>query len=67
MRKVEDEERKIEQNDPEEGELIMPTTTAMNDKSMWVHANPSILNNCRTTHLEPEGENEDADPDELKK
>ena len=29
MRKVEDEERKIEQNDPEEGELVMPTTSAM--------------------------------------
>ena len=38
MRKVEEEDRKIEQNDPEEGDLVWPTTTAMSDKSMWVHA-----------------------------
>jgi len=38
MRKVEDEERKIEPNEPEEGEYVNPTTTAMSDKNMWVHA-----------------------------
>ena len=65
MRKVEDEERKIEQNDPEEGELVMPTTSEMQDKSMWVHACPSILLNCRTIHPEPE-ESEEKSPEELK-
>ena len=33
---------------------------------MWVHANPSILNCNRTVHMEPE-EQEEADPEELKK
>jgi len=67
MRRVEDdEERKIEPNEPEEGEYVNPATTAMNDMNMWVHANTSILDNCRTTHLIPDDIPEEKDPEEFK-
>lgn len=32
---------------------------------MWQHHNVSILKNCRTTHMEPEAGDDDADPEEL--
>lgn len=42
-------------NQPEEGELEMPTTTAMKDPTMWVHESVGILQDCsRTTHMESE-------------
>lgn len=64
---MEDSPRETEENTPEEGELVWPTTEAMGKPEMWVHANLNILNNCRTAHLdptEPEGAedwNEDAE------
>lgn len=52
---VEDSVRDIEPNVPEEGELEMPSTSAMKDPAMWVHENVSILQGCgRTTHMESE-------------
>lgn len=61
-----DEEGKVEANEPDgDDPLPVPTTTAMNEKSMWLHANASILKNCRTTQLEPE-EQEEGDPEEIK-
>lgn len=67
MKLVEDSPREIEENTPEEGELVWPTTAEMANPEMWVHANLNILKNCRTAHLdptEPEGAedwNEDAE------
>ena len=56
MKKDEDDEtgRKVVTNEPEEGEIVMPSTTEMNDLSMWQHAKESILKCCRTVHMEPE-------------
>ena len=69
MRLVEDNDREVEENAPEEGELVLPTTSKMSDPSMWVHANQNILLNSRTVHLEPEaGEDEEEfDPEAAKK
>lgn len=53
MKLVEDSPREIEENTPEEGELVYPTTEAMSKPEMWVHANLNILKNCRTAHLDP--------------
>lgn len=47
-RTVEDSEREIEENTPEEGELEYPSTKAMSNLNMWVHAKENILLNCRT-------------------
>jgi len=58
----EEEPREIEEDAPEEGEIVMPSSNQMNDLKMWVHANPNILRNCRTSHAEPE-EPEDAPED----
>jgi hypothetical protein len=35
--------REIEDNAPEEGEVVKPTTQEMCDTSKWVHLTPSIL------------------------
>lgn len=40
---VEDSEREIEDNTPEEGPIKMPTTEAMINLNNWVHHTPSIL------------------------
>ena len=47
----------------------MPTTSEMSKLDMWVHANPNILNACRTSHMDPEPAegDDDVDPEELKK
>jgi translation initiation factor 2 alpha subunit (eIF-2alpha) len=47
---VEDSTTEIEENTPEEGELVMPTTAAIGDIGMWVHAKENILKNGRTQH-----------------
>ena len=69
MRLMEDNEREVEENVPEEGELVLPNTSQMANASMWVHANQNILLNSRTIHLEPEaGEDEEEfDPEVAKK
>lgn len=73
-RKPEEDEtgRAIELNQPEEGELVLPTTSDMAKVDMWVHAKPNILINGRTTHLDPEEpadlpEGEEFDPEEAKR
>jgi len=70
QRIVEEEERETEENTPEEGELVWPSTGQMASPDMWVHANKNILKNNRTAHSEPE-EPEEApeewDAEEAKK
>ena len=69
-RTVEDDERNIEENTPEDdGELQMPSSSAMCNLAMWVHAKENILKNCRTAHqdVEDDGSNPDFDPEEAKK
>lgn len=67
MKPVEDSEtREIEENTPEEGDIVMPTTTAMNAMSMWVHANKNILKNGTTSLKQPEApEGEEWDEDRM--
>ena len=70
MRPVEDNDREVEENAPEEGEMVLPSTKAMADPFMWVHKNLNILGNCRTAHTDPEepdgAENWDADEEKKK-
>jgi hypothetical protein len=42
-RTVEDSERDIEDNQPEEGPIPIPTTNEMVKPENWVHYTPSIL------------------------
>lgn len=65
MRPVEDSEtREVEENTPEEGDIVMPSTSAMNALDMWVHANKNILLNGTTSLKQPEPpEGEDWDED----
>ena len=70
--KIEDPEeapRQITENTPDEGDLVYPTTSAMADPNMWVHANLNILKNNLTAHPEPEEPEgaEDWDAEEEKK
>ena len=67
---VEDNDREIEEFQPEEGELQMPSTKDMAKADNWVHFVPNILKACTTVHAEPEMPEdapEDLDPEELKK
>lgn len=65
------ETREIEAVEPEEGQNLIPNTSQMKDPAMWVHAKKSILNNCKTIHVQPtapEGfEGEWDDETEMKK
>lgn len=55
MRPVEDSEtRDIEENTPEEGEIVLPSTNEMKSMGMWVHANKNILKNGTTSLKTPE-------------
>lgn len=73
MRPVEDSEtREIEENTPEEGEIVMPSTNQMKNLEMWTHLNKNILLNGTTslkTPEAPEGEewDEDKTNEEMKK
>ena len=70
MRLQEENEREVEENVNEEGELVLPNTSEMANPSMWVHANQNILLNSRTIHLDPEpeeGQEEEFDPEVAKK
>lgn len=66
---VEDSEREIEENTPDEGEIELPSTSQMGSADMWVHAKENILLNGRTQHqeVEDDGSNPDFDPEEAKK
>lgn len=50
FRMVEDSEREIEENTPEEGEIELPASNDMGSPAMWVHAKENILFNGRTQH-----------------
>jgi len=65
---VEDSQREIEPNTPEEGDIVMPSTKEMSNPEMWVHETVGILKNCRTSHMDPEvPEGEEIEPEELMK
>lgn len=68
-RLVEDEPREIEKNEDDDGKVPDPTFSDMSHLKNWVHANPNILKNNRTTHLDPEEppDVEDWDAEEEKK
>lgn len=59
-------EREIEVNAPEEGELVKPTILAMGKMEMWVHQDASILKQGKTKHSEP-APVDDVDPEVLMK
>jgi hypothetical protein len=66
FRLQEDSTKEIEENAPEEGDIVMPTTQKMSSADMWCHHSVSILKNCRTAHMDPEvPEGEDIEPEEL--
>lgn len=62
-------EREIEVNAPEEGEIVKPTTKQMCAMDMWLHFVPSILKQGRVKHSDPKpgpGQ-EEMEPEELMK
>ena len=67
----EENEREIAEFVPEEDSKVepLPSTTQAANLNSWVHFNASILNNCRTMHLDPPEDNgeEGYDPEEAKK
>jgi hypothetical protein len=50
----EEEPREIEPNENDDGVVPVPTFAEMAQLKNWGHANPNILGNSRTTHLDPE-------------
>ncbi len=66
-RTVEDSERDIEDNTPDEGPIKVPTTHEMAKPEYWVHHTQNILLCNRITHLEPENLGDDDDPEVIKK
>jgi len=57
---LEDNEKEIEDNVPEEGPVKIPSTDQMASLDNWVHHTQNILKNGRITHQEyevPEGLN----------
>ena len=68
FRLTEDSPKEIEENAPEEGDIIKPTTNQMCVADMWCHHSVGILKNCRTGHLDPEiPDGEEIEPEELMK
>ena len=67
-RLVEDTPREIEENQPDEGPIPIPSTLEMGKLSNWVHHTPNILNECRLVHMEREvPDGMDIDPEDYKK
>ena len=65
----EENPREIEENVPEEGEAVKPTSKQMASLDMWVHYNLGILKQGATKHADPKplpGQ-EEMDPEELMK
>ena len=52
-RTVEDNDKEIEENTPNEGALVMPSTPDMSSAAVWVHHTQNILMCNRLTHIEP--------------
>jgi radial spoke head protein 4A len=68
FRFVEESTRDVEDNVPDEGDIVLPSTLEMSSPSRWVHHSVSILNNCRTTHMEQEPiEGDEREPEEIAK
>ncbi len=64
----EENKREIEDFVPEEGqEVPVPSMQGLGLSESWVHHLPNILNNGRTSHMDPEGLPDDADPEVEKK
>lgn len=67
----EENDREIDEFVPEEDSKVepLPNTNQAANINAWVHFNPSILNNCRTVHLDPPEDDgtEGYDPEEAKK
>lgn len=62
FRTKEDSKREIEDNLADDAEtVVMPSTGFMSTVGNWVHARESILNNCRTAHMEPDMEGVEED------
>jgi hypothetical protein len=53
-RVTEDDERQIEENANDNGDIPQPTTKDMADLNNWCHASPNILDCNRTVHPEVE-------------
>lgn len=68
-RTQEEEPREIEADEPEDEEnKYVPQTENQQSLSNWCHLPKSILNNARTSHMEPEvPEDEEIEPEELLK
>lgn len=66
-RTVEDSERDIEDNTPDEGPIKIPSTQEMAKPDSWVHFTPNILLCNRLAHLEPDNLGDDEDPEVVKK
>lgn len=58
-RTVEDSERDIEDNTPDEGDIQMPPTDVMVKPENWVHYSQNILKVGRTSHMDPEPPQDD--------
>jgi len=68
FRLQEESTKEIEDNTPEEGDIVLPSTKAMADPNMWVHHTVGILLNNRTGHMDPEvPEGVEIEPEELLK
>jgi radial spoke head protein 4/6 len=66
FRLQEENPKDIEENNPEEGDLVLPSTKDMSSADMWCHYTVGILKNCRTSHMDPEvPEGEEVEPEEL--
>lgn len=65
----EESTRDIEENAPEEGDIVKPTTSEMTNISKWLHFNPGILKQGRTKHADPTPGpgDEEVDPEDLMK
>lgn len=65
---MEDSEREVEDNVNDDGVVIMPSTKTVSTAENWVHIQPNILKNNRTSHMDPElEEGDERDPEDVKK
>lgn len=70
FRFVEDtNEREVEDNNPEDGEIVKHPVAKMGSLEMWQHKDPSILKQGKTKHTDPKPGpgDEDVEPEELMK
>lgn len=67
FRLQEENKREIEDNAPEEGDIVKPSVSEMTDISKWAHYQPSILLQGKVTHKEgkPLDGEEEVEPEVL--